>query len=168
MSVPSLAAPAGLDDLRPAAAAAPPAPAGFLRRTAAAAIDALVVIAFVFAWSYVLVALLGYSVRRDAPGAADLPYFAVSALFAWLYCAGLESGARAATLGKRALGLRVCDRCGEGPSFGRATLRFLARLVTLATALSGWLLILATPRRQALHDLIAGTTVVAGRPAGRD
>jgi uncharacterized RDD family membrane protein YckC len=158
-----------LEDLRPAPADGPcaRAPAGFLRRTAAAAIDALVAIAFVFVWSYVLVGLLGYRVDREAPGAADLPYFAVSLLFAWLYCAGLESGPRAATLGKRALGLSVRDRFGERPGFGRASLRFLARLLTVSTAMLGWLLILATPKRQALHDLLAGTTVVVDRPTRR-
>jgi uncharacterized RDD family membrane protein YckC len=157
-----------LEELRPAPvdAGLDAAPAGFLRRTAAAAIDALVVIAFLFAWSYVLVALFGYSVDRDAPGGADLPYFAVSIPFTWLYCACMEGGAHAATLGKRLLGLGVRDRHGERPGFGRASLRWLARGLTLATLMVGWLLILVTKRRQALHDLAAGTTVVVVR-AGR-
>jgi uncharacterized RDD family membrane protein YckC len=158
-----------LDDLRPAPAGslADAPPAGFLRRTAAAAIDALVVIAFLFAWSYVLVALFGYSVDRNAPGGVDLPYFSVAILFTWLYCAGMESGARAATLGKRALGLSVRDRHGEKPGLGRASLRWLARILTLATAMLGWLLILVTPHRQALHDLVAGTTVIVDRARRR-
>jgi len=164
-----MAAPMDLDELRPAPADASPdaSPAGFPRRTGAAAIDALVVIAFLFAWSYVLVALFGYSVDRNAPGVVDLPYFSVAIVFAWLYCACMESGARGATLGKRALGLSVRDRHGEKPGFGRASLRWLARGLTLATLMLGWLLILVTKRRQALHDLVAGTTVVVVRTGRR-
>lgn len=164
--VPSMGGALDLDDLRPAPVGVG-APAGFLRRTAAAAIDALVVALFVLAWSAALVLLFGLPRDRNALGAADLPYFAGIIAFPWLYCAGLESGRRGATLGKRALGLCVCDRRGEPVGFGRASLRCLARLLTLATAMLGWFLILLTPQRQALHDLVAGTLVVADRTRGR-
>jgi len=149
-----------IDELQPAPdGVAPGAPAGLGRRAGALVIDLAVVVAFMFAWAYVLVVGIGYPVRSGAFGRVDLPYFAVTFAFAWLYCAGLEGSPRAATWGKRAMGLCVCDRRGEPPGFGRATLRFLARLLTIATAMLGWFLILFTARRQALHDLASGTTV---------
>ena len=150
-----------MDDLRPAPQAGADArPAGFLRRSAAAAIDALVLLAFLFAESFVLLAVLGFTLDRQAIGRADLAYFATGLGFAWLYCALSESGTHAATPGKRLLGLEVRDRHGLPLGFARASGRFLARTLTLATLLLGWLLILVLPRRQALHDLVAGTVVV--------
>lgn len=159
-----------IDELRPAPANGPPdgaaphgdsigAPAGILRRAGALAIDLMVVVAFMFAWAYVLVMGFGYPVRSGALGRIDLPYFTVTFAFAWLYCAGLEGGPHAATWGKRAMGICVRNLEGEPPGFGRASLRFLARLLTIATAMLGWFLILLTPRRQALHDLVSRTTV---------
>ncbi|MCC7049638.1 MAG: RDD family protein [Alphaproteobacteria bacterium] len=166
MPTPSRGGALDLADLR-AAPVGVGTPAGFARRTSAATIDALIVVLFVLAWSAALVLLFGLPRDRDAVGAADLPYFAGLVGFPWLYCAGLESGRRGATLGKRLMGLCVCDRRGEPLGFGRASLRWLARLLTIATAMLGWFLILLTPHRQALHDLVAGTMVVDDRGRGR-
>jgi uncharacterized RDD family membrane protein YckC len=78
----------------------------------------------------------------------------------WLYFAGLESSAWQATLGKRATRLQVTDRTGRRLSFGRATGRFFAKAISAITLLIGYLVAAFTPRKQALHDLIAGTVVV--------
>jgi len=156
-----MASPDTAGDLLPAGrGAAPPVPAGFLRRSLAAAIDAAVLIAFLFADYYLLVAGLGWQVDRVSAGPVDYVFILTAAVFAWLYCAGAESSGRGRTLGKALLRLAVRDRDGEVPGLGRASLRFVARFATLATALVGWFAILVTKRRQALHDLIAGTVVV--------
>ena len=147
-----------LDDLRPAAHGE--LPAGFLRRSAAAAIDGTVVLLFQLLISIVLVGGLSLSTSRDDFGTADLPYYGMTAGFLILYFAVAESGPHAATWGKRALGLAVRDRTGEPPGFRRALLRLLLRFLTTGTLLLGWLTILFTPRRQALHDLLSGTVVV--------
>lgn len=78
----------------------------------------------------------------------------------WIYHAGLESSARQATPGKRALGIVVTDLAGNRISFGRATARHFAQWVSFLTLLIGYLIQPFTKRRQALHDLIAGTLVV--------
>lgn len=150
-----------LTDLRPAARHEDPA--GFLRRSAAALIDGVVVLLFVLVESAILVGGFGLSAPREGGGSADLPYFAITAIFLFVYFARAESGPRAATLGKRALGLQVRDRRGEPPGLARATLRLALRGLTAATLLLGWLTILFTPRRQALHDLLSGTVVVMTR-----
>ena len=162
IATPLMSSPSPLDELRPAVpvSARSLSPAGFLRRSAAALVDGLVLLAFLFVDYYVLVNLLGWSVDRRAAGATDVLFFLLAIGFAWTYCALPESSGAGRTLGKRLLGLSVRDRNGEVPGLGRATLRFAARFLTLATVLLGWLLILVTGRRRALHDLIAGTIVV--------
>lgn len=147
-----------LADLRPAGH--DEIPAGFLRRSAAALIDAAVVLLFMLLVSVVLLGGLGLSMSRDDFGLADLPYFGLTASFVVLYFAVAESGQHAATWGKRLLGLTVRDLHGELPGFGRALLRLLLRFLTTGTLLVGWLTILFTRRRQALHDLLSGTVVV--------
>ncbi len=81
-------------------------------------------------------------------------------LLAWLYYAVLESSSRQATLGKRALGITVTDLEGGRISFGRATGRFFAHYISALLLLLGFLIQPFTPKRQALHDMIAGTLVV--------
>ena len=89
-------------------------------------------------------------------------------LMAGAYYAVLNGSEMGQTFGKRLFGIQVRDVTGEGGSIGpgRAALRFatvgLFRLVPffgLFTLLSG-LWPLWDPRRQALHDKIAGSVVV--------
>jgi uncharacterized RDD family membrane protein YckC len=78
----------------------------------------------------------------------------------WLYFAVMESSPWQATLGKRALGMVVTDLAGNRISFGRATGRFFARFVSGILLYLGYLIQPFTAKRQALHDIIAGTLVV--------
>jgi uncharacterized RDD family membrane protein YckC len=89
-------------------------------------------------------------------------------LMAAAYYAVLNGSEMGQTFGKRLVGIQVRDATGVGGSIGpgRAALRFatvgLFRLVPffgLFTLLSG-LWPLWDPRRQALHDKIAGSVVV--------
>lgn len=73
----------------------------------------------------------------------------------------LEGGARQASLGKRALGLKVTDLAGRRISWTRAFARQLLKLLGLTLSGFGYLIALLTARRQALHDLLCGTLVVA-------
>jgi uncharacterized RDD family membrane protein YckC len=77
----------------------------------------------------------------------------------WLYYALQESSTHQATVGKRALGIVVTDLVGNRMSFGRATGRYFAHAITFITFGIGYLIQPFTNRRQALHDLIAGTLV---------
>jgi uncharacterized RDD family membrane protein YckC/RNA polymerase subunit RPABC4/transcription elongation factor Spt4 len=79
----------------------------------------------------------------------------------WLYYALCESSSWQATPGKRLLGLRVCDLNGRPLSFGRASGRFLGRIVTGFVPFGiGYLMAGLTARKQALHDMIAGCLVL--------
>jgi uncharacterized RDD family membrane protein YckC len=79
----------------------------------------------------------------------------------WLYFALMESSAHQGTLGKIALGLFVTDLQGRRISFGRASGRFFAKIITgLIPFFIGYIMAGFTEKRQALHDMIAGCLVL--------
>jgi uncharacterized RDD family membrane protein YckC len=90
----------------------------------------------------------------------ELVFWALTLTLAWLYFAKLESGPARATYGKRVMGLRVTDLAGERIGFGRATGRFFGKFVSGLTFYIGFIMAAFTERKQALHDMIAGTLVV--------
>ena len=83
----------------------------------------------------------------------------------WLYWAGLESSGLQATLGKRVVGLMVTDMAGQRISFGRATGRYFGKILSAMLFYVGFLMAAFTDKKQALHDMLAGTLVVL-RPEG--
>ena len=90
-----------------------------------------------------------------------LVFAAISMLIQWLYHAYLESGEKQATWGKQALGLYVTDLMGSPVTFGRASGRFFAKIVTGMIPLGiGYIMAAFTERRQALHDMIASCLVL--------
>lgn len=79
----------------------------------------------------------------------------------WLvYFAGFESSERQATPGKRVFGLKVTDLSGRRISFGRAVGRRFATILSMLTLGVGYAMAGFTRRRQALHDMVAGTLVI--------
>jgi len=90
-----------------------------------------------------------------------LIFAAVSVLIQWLYHAYLESGEKQATWGKQALGLYVTDLMGNPITFGRASGRFFAKIVTGMIPLGiGYIMAGFTERKQALHDMIVSCLVL--------
>jgi uncharacterized RDD family membrane protein YckC len=90
-----------------------------------------------------------------------LVFAGVSLLIQWLYHAYLESGEMQATWGKQALGLYVTDLLGNPTTFGRASGRFFAKIVTGMIPLGiGYIMAGFTERKQALHDMIASCLVL--------
>ena len=85
---------------------------------------------------------------------------AVALVGGWLYYALFESSALRATPGKMYAGLLVTDLRGQRLGFGRATGRYFGIYVSAATLGVGFLMAIWTERRQALHDVMAGTLVV--------
>lgn len=79
----------------------------------------------------------------------------------WLYFAGMESSERQATFGKSLTSLKVTDLDGRRITFKRATGRFFAKLITGMIPLAiGYIMAGFTAKKQALHDMIAGTLVL--------
>jgi uncharacterized RDD family membrane protein YckC len=131
---------------------APPEYAGFFLRFAAVFIDGLIIqVPFRLlrlAFSQEVEALLGIAL--------------ISVVAQWLYYALMESGEYQATVGKRLLGIYVTDVNGDRISFGRASGRFFGKILSSITLLIGYIMAAFTDKRQALHDIIAGTLVLKG------
>ena len=87
----------------------------------------------------------------------------LSIIIPYLYYAGFESSSRQATIGKSVLGLIVTDTDGRRLTFGRATLRYIGRIVVGFTLGLGYLPIIFTEKKQGLHDFIADTVVITKR-----
>jgi uncharacterized RDD family membrane protein YckC len=83
----------------------------------------------------------------------------------FIYATAFQCSPARATLGMQLMDLHVTDLNGDRISFARATGRYFATLLSIVTFGVGYLLQLFTSRRQTLHDLLAGTVVVRGRPA---
>jgi uncharacterized RDD family membrane protein YckC len=128
--------------------------AGFWRRFAAYLLDGLLL--------SVVQGVLATGVFMMAPhnlqALANLA--PVSAAMSWAYFALFESSPMRATVGKYALGLYVADKHGDPITFRRATARYWLKILSTLTLMVGWLLAAFTPRKQALHDLLAGTLVL--------
>jgi uncharacterized RDD family membrane protein YckC len=81
-------------------------------------------------------------------------------VLSWLYFALLESSPRQGTLGKMALGIKVTDLDGNRITFGRATGRFFAKIISGVILMIGYIMAAFTAKKQALHDIIASTLVI--------
>lgn len=144
--------------------------AGFWIRSLALLFDLLIigVITVVVIGPFALMAgfMMGGKVPLDRAQAALEQIAPVVALVsAWLYNAVGESSRFQGTVGKYALGLKVVDVAGARIGFLRASLRFLARGISTAVLLLGWLMVAVMPQKRALHDLVAGTMVTRSRMA---
>jgi uncharacterized RDD family membrane protein YckC len=167
----------------PPQAWAPPAPqvaapqlpyAGFWQRFAAYLIDSLIlgvvavaviVIVFLLIGGGALIS--GSQTPQDfaaAMGVAAiflivLAYIALIVIM-WLYFAKMESSEKQATIGKKAMGLYVTDLNGQRLTFGRASGRFFSKIISGMIPLGiGYIMVAFTAKKQALHDMIAGTLV---------
>jgi len=94
-------------------------------------------------------------------GAGIFMYIA-NIIVGWLYFALMQSSAKQATVGKMALGLKVINKDGSKMNFGQATLRFIGKMISYAILLIGFIIAGFTEKKQALHDMIAGTYVIKG------
>lgn len=138
---------------------------GFWRRVLAYFIDYVILNIAVSVISGVMGLGIGMSMMTLGSGrdfiysTALLMGILLSTVLNWLYFALMESSQMQATVGKLALGVVVTDLHGNRISFLRATARFWAKILSVMTLLIGFILVGFTPRKQGLHDMIAGTLV---------
>jgi uncharacterized RDD family membrane protein YckC len=85
-------------------------------------------------------------------------------LTSWLYFSLQEIGLRQATPGKRLFKLIVTDLSGNRITFQQATVRYFSKYLSFYLFLMGYLMQPFTARKQALHDILAGTLVVLNPP----
>ena len=134
--------------------------AGFWMRFFAAFIDGvLIFIAQMIVLIPLLIVVRAASSSVELESAFSLLSWAAGVPINWLYEALMTSSAKQATVGKLALGLRVTDLNGQRLTFGYATGRHFAKYLSSLTLFVGYLIQPFTQRRQALHDIVAGTLV---------
>jgi uncharacterized RDD family membrane protein YckC len=116
---------------------------------------------------------LGGALKGIHPGAEPDPaiiFAFVSSLWililagilgSWLYYAYCESSEWQATPGKKVLNVIVTDLNGNRVSFGRASGRFFAKMISGLIPLGiGYIMAGFTEKKQALHDMIASCLVL--------
>ena len=141
---------------------------GFWMRFAAAILDILI-----FNVGYLFVAglasaitaapfvmLAGWDPILSGYAGLRVLMFFVNIISTWLYAALFQSSRLQASPGMLALGLRVTTLDGERIGFGRATGRYFATFLSAIILFFGYFMIGWTQRKQALHDMMAGTLVV--------
>jgi uncharacterized RDD family membrane protein YckC len=151
---------------------------GFWIRVLALLIDRLIIgVAFIPFW-IMFVVRMAAQLRQFGPNGPEeldpqqmfaifhfvfiIVFFAIIAQ--WLYEALLTSSSWQATIGKRILNLKVTDEAGNRISFGRASGRFFAKIVSDLIFSIGFIMVAFTARKQGLHDMIAGTLVMKTNP----
>jgi uncharacterized RDD family membrane protein YckC len=148
--------------------------AGFLKRLAATTIDGLVfmVLVMVLFGAAFVFGLVPTAMSPDNPVAPPvfapmvlLLVYGVPIVGQFIYFTWMHASQYQATLGKMAVGIKVVDGAGERLTLARSLGRFAARfalylvscgIADIASAFMSGL----HHRKQALHDLIAGTEVV--------
>lgn len=93
--------------------------------------------------------------------------FLFTPLLGAIYSILLEGSPGNATLGKRAMGIRVAGAHGQGIDYATAFVRYLGKILSAALFGIGYIMALFSDSNQALHDRLANTYVVnaAGNPA---
>ncbi|GAC1549675.1 MAG: hypothetical protein NVS2B7_25720 [Herpetosiphon sp.] len=147
--------------------------AGFWLRFVASIIDGIILAVILSILNGIVVRSLGSSLRFNTTDPASaltgsmltgiLFFVLLSQVLQWLYYAVWESSSRRATPGKMILSLRVTDVDGRRISFGRASLRYWSKILSVAVFLIGYIMAAFTERKQALHDIIANCVVVRVR-----
>jgi uncharacterized RDD family membrane protein YckC len=146
--------------------------AGFWLRFVAYLIDSLIVGAGTVA-VYIVFGIVGAlldnaagssSSRGVGSSIASALAYAIAVAGGWLYFSLQESSARQATLGKRAISIKVTDLEGRRVSFGRATARYFSKILSGLICDVGFIMAGFTARKQGLHDMIASTLVVRTHP----
>ena len=84
----------------------------------------------------------------------------INIVIVWLYNSLQVSGVHQATIGKRTCGLVVTDLEGRRLSFGHATGRYFAKILSGLILCIGFMMVGWTQRKQGLHDMVASTLVM--------
>jgi uncharacterized RDD family membrane protein YckC len=103
--------------------------------------------------------MYGYYDDSEMVGFQAVLYL-ISFVIGIIYIAGMHSSKWQATIGKRMMGIKVTDLNGNRISFGRALGRFFGTYLSALIMYIGFLMAGFTQKKQALHDMVAGTLVV--------
>jgi uncharacterized RDD family membrane protein YckC len=120
--------------------------AAFFRRFGAVLVDAI------------LLGIVGFLIRL---GIGETGGSLVGLAIGIGYFGYLEGSNSGQTIGKKAVGIRVIDFNTGGPiGFGRAVIRYVARILSAIPCLLGYFWMLWDKERQTWHDKLANDVVV--------
>jgi uncharacterized RDD family membrane protein YckC len=155
--------------------------AGFWLRFVAAIIDGIIIGCIRAILILPIVAAMGFGIasnieHMDTDRPADFvamlaPLIAMASVVSlistavWvLYYTFMESSKLQASVGKLALSLVVTDTNGAKLDFSKALIRNLSKIISGVILCIGFIMAGFTDKKQALHDIIAGTIVVKKQP----
>lgn len=144
--------------------------AGFWIRVAGYLIDTIVLMVGQFlVFTAFGVSALGVNSLDPTAGdafstAGGLTAYAITTIGAILYFVLMESSSKQATLGKMAVGIIVTDTDGNRITWLRALGRYFAKILSGLILFVGYIMVAFTERKQGLHDMIASTLVLKGKP----
>jgi uncharacterized RDD family membrane protein YckC len=128
-------------------------------------------VAFVIDWLLLNLINLGFTVMLNLEPEQKQELIGLSLVTSAIYHI-VSLAVKSGTPGKTAMGLSVADLEGRPLRPDTAILRYLIWLVSIVTLFIGAIislyLVSSDPRRRALHDRIAGTMVIVGRPRAVD
>lgn len=146
-------------------AAAGPGYGGFWIRLVAAIIDGIIVNVIVMPLSFMVGGFSGMAGAMSGMSHEGIPVLGgllgvgIGIFGSWLYEAFMTSSSYQATLGKMIFGMKVTDLNGNRISFERATGRHFAKWLSAMILMIGYIMAGFSARKQALHDMLAGTLV---------
>jgi uncharacterized RDD family membrane protein YckC len=142
---------------------------GFWIRLLALLIDSVVLTLLDAIGGFIVGAVIGILIAAATSGGATpgtyrsagvFIGFVTSNIISWLYFALFESSRLRGTPGKRALGLAVVDLNGQRISFGRASGRYFAKILSGLILGIGYIMAAFSEKKRALHDRLAETYVI--------
>lgn len=130
-------------------------PAGLIKRLAAFVYDFLLLLAIIMVAGFVALPFSGGdAISAGNPWYQTYIFLLSFAFFAWFWTRGGQ------TLGMRAWRLRVENLDGSPINLGQSLLRFMAGMVTVATAGIAMLWMLVDKDKRTLHDRFSDSRVV--------
>jgi len=138
---------------------------GFWIRVIAVIVDSILIQVVVLPVSFIVGIFIGIAGAASHSTGIGLQLMSsavgamIGLLGTWLYSAMMESSVRQATLGKMIFGMKVTDLQGRRISFGLATGRHFAKILSGLILCIGFIMVGFTEKKQGLHDMIVGTLV---------
>ena len=136
--------------------------AGLIKRAVALIIDFIVITFMMFVVMGVIGAIWG-GMLADVKALHAVTEFGplINIVLVWLYYAGLESSKYQATLGKMVIRIYATDLEGNRMNFAKASIRHFSKFVSTIILFVGFIMAGITPKKQALHDIMASTLVLS-------
>lgn len=133
--------------------------ADFWQRFVAYLVDVVIFWIIAFFLGVILGGVFADMAFRNPGGFLFLTTF-FNILSVWLYCALFESSEYQATPGKMLMKIKVVDKHFNRITFAQASGRYFSKILSSLILMIGYLMVLWSSQKQALHDQIANTLVV--------